>query len=59
MNDLEGIKKITIPFDIPGGPGPINVYLFCGSPLSLIDTGIKGREAFQCLERGLEDADRR
>lgn len=55
MKHLEGIKKITIPFDLPNGPGPINVYLFCGSPLSLIDTGIKGKKSLKYIERGLQD----
>jgi hypothetical protein len=47
MKGFEDIKKITIPFDLPNGPGPINVYLFCGSPLSLIDTGIKGKNTLR------------
>jgi glyoxylase-like metal-dependent hydrolase (beta-lactamase superfamily II) len=54
MKKLEGIKKISIPFDLPNGPGPINVYLFCGSPLSLIDTGIKGEETLRHIAKGLE-----
>jgi glyoxylase-like metal-dependent hydrolase (beta-lactamase superfamily II) len=54
MKNLEGIKKISIPFDLPNGPGPINVYLFCGSPLSLIDTGIKGEETLRHIAKGLE-----
>jgi len=54
MKHLEGIKKFTIPFDLPNGPGPINVYLFCGSPLSLIDAGIKGKKPLQYIAKGLE-----
>ncbi|UCF90600.1 MAG: MBL fold metallo-hydrolase [Desulfobacterales bacterium] len=55
MRDLEGIKKISIPFDLSGGPGPINIYLFCGAPLSLIDTGIKSAVTFQHLQKALAD----
>jgi len=54
MKSIEDIKKITIPFDLPNGPGPINVYLFCGSPLSLIDTGIKGNSTLRYINKGLE-----
>ncbi|KPK11128.1 MAG: hypothetical protein AMJ56_06645 [Anaerolineae bacterium SG8_19] len=54
MKNFEDIKKITIPFDLPNGPGPINVYLFCGSPLSLIDTGIKGESTLRYIDKGLE-----
>jgi len=54
MKDFEDIKKIAIPFDLPNGPGPINVYLFCGSPLSLIDTGIKGKNTLRYIDKGLE-----
>ncbi len=54
MKDFEDIKKITIPFDLPNGPGPINVYLLLGSPLSLIDTGIKGKNTLRYIDKGLE-----
>ncbi|MGD8888235.1 MAG: MBL fold metallo-hydrolase [Desulfobacterales bacterium] len=54
MKSFEDIKKITIPFDLPNGPGPINFYLFCGSPLSLIDTGIKGQNTLRYIDKGLE-----
>jgi glyoxylase-like metal-dependent hydrolase (beta-lactamase superfamily II) len=54
MKGLEDIKKISIPFDLPDGPGPINVYLLLGSPLSLIDTGIKGKNTLRYIDKGLE-----
>ena len=54
MQRFKDIKKITIPFDLPNGPGPINVYLFCGSSLSLIDTGIKGNSTLRYINKGLE-----
>lgn len=54
MKGFEDIKKITIPFDLPNGPGPINVYLFCGSHLSLIDTGVKGKNTLRYINKGLE-----
>lgn len=54
MKDLQDIKKIPIPFDLPGGPGPANVYLIFGNPLSLIDTGPRIEGALQYIEKALE-----
>ena len=53
LQALDDIQKITIPFDLPNGPGPINVYLLCGSPLTLIDSGIKGPRCLEYIREAL------
>jgi len=38
------IYRLSLPFmnDSAKGPGPVNIYLFTGNPVTLIDTGIAG-----------------
>ena len=60
---IDGVHKITIPIPFP--IESVNVYLLEGSPLSLIDTGLRSeatldalRNAFAGIGRKLEDLER-
>lgn len=52
MNDA--VVPLSIP--TPFFEGTSNAFLLRGSPLTLVDTGINGPDAFETLERGLANA---
>ena len=51
MQIREGFHRIEIPTCLP--IGEVNVYLFEGPPLTLIDTGPKTQEAYEALTKEL------
>ncbi|MBN2228702.1 MAG: MBL fold metallo-hydrolase [Candidatus Thorarchaeota archaeon] len=54
MQLIEGIHQIEVPTPFP--VGAVNCYLLEGSPLTLIDTGVKSSLAIGTLESGLSEA---
>ncbi|MBI4774367.1 MAG: MBL fold metallo-hydrolase [Deltaproteobacteria bacterium] len=57
VTPLEGVHKITIPIPFP--IEDVNVYLLEGSPLTLIDTGLRSTATMDALERALSGIGRK
>ncbi|MFW9919211.1 MAG: MBL fold metallo-hydrolase [Candidatus Thorarchaeota archaeon] len=53
MQVSEGIHLIEVPTPFP--VGPVNCYLIEGSPVTLVDTGVKSSLALAKFESGLSD----